>query len=100
MGLPWISDHPCRHRRQSGKRHGIVLAKSIPAKIPDKDGETLYAARLKCPDLAIFPPRYDLYIRCSEAMLELLRNTPHIQRYSIDEVFLDYTHMEEHFGDC
>jgi DNA polymerase-4 len=83
------------------KRHGIVLAKSIPAKkYQIKTGETLYAARLKCPDLAIFPPRYDLYIRCSEAMLELLREySPHIQRYSIDEVFLDYTHMEEHFGD-
>jgi len=83
------------------KRHGIVLAKSIPAKkYQIKTGETLYAARLKCPGLAIFPPRYDLYVRCSEAMLDLLREySPSLQRYSIDEVFLDYTHMEKHFGD-
>lgn len=83
------------------KRHGIVLAKSIPAKkYQIKTGETLYAARLKCPGLAIFPPRYDLYIRCSEAMLALLRKySPSLQRYSIDEVFLDYTNMEDHFGD-
>jgi DNA polymerase-4 len=83
------------------KRHGIVLAKSIPAKkYQIKTGETLYAARLKCPGLAIFPPRYDLYIRCSEAMLALLREySPSLQRYSIDEVFLDYTNMEDHFGD-
>lgn len=83
------------------KRHGIVLAKSIPAKkYQINTGDTLYSARLKCPRILIFPPRYDLYIRCSTAMLDLLEEySPSIQRYSIDEVFIDYTKMEEHFGD-
>ncbi|NLJ33456.1 MAG: DNA polymerase IV [Firmicutes bacterium] len=83
------------------KRRGIVLAKSIPTKkYQINTGDTLYSARLKCPQLLIFPPRYDLYIRSSAAMLELLGEySPSIQRYSIDEVFMDYTKMEEHFGE-
>jgi DNA polymerase-4 len=83
------------------QRHGIVLAKSIPAKqYKIQTGETLYSARQKCPHLAIFQPHYDLYIRCSDAMLELLQEySPFIQRYSIDEMFIDFTNMESHFGE-
>lgn len=82
------------------ERRGIVLAKSIPAKKYNiKTGETLYSAMQKCPKLAVFPPRYDLYIRCSTAMYKILKEySPNIQRFSIDEFFIDYTNMEEHFG--
>lgn len=68
-------------------RHGIVLAKSIPAKkFNIQTGETLYNARLKCPDLVIVPPRYDLYVKCSNAMNELFKEyTPVIQRFSVNE---------------
>ncbi len=83
------------------KRHGIVLAKSIPAKkYGISTGETLFSARKKCPFLKIFPPNYSLYTRCSEEMLKLLEGyTPLVQQYSIDEVFMDYTNMEKHFGE-
>lgn len=76
-------------------RHGIILAKSIPAKkYKIQTGETLFTARQKCPELVIVPPRYDLYIRCSNALVDLLKKfTPRIQRYSIDECFLDFTGM-------
>lgn len=82
------------------KRSGIVLAKSIPAKkYKIKTGETLFSARLKCPSLVVKPPRYDLYMQCSAAMGELLKKySPAIQFFSIDELFLDYTNMERHFG--
>ena len=82
-------------------RHGIVLAKSIPAKkYKIQTGETIYVALQKCPDLIVIPPTYDLYIKCSNAMVELLKEySPSIQRYSVDECFLDYTHMEKHFGE-
>lgn len=82
-------------------RHGIVLAKSIPAKQYNiQTGETLYSALKKCPFLYIVPPSYDKYIRCSNAMNEILRDySPNIQRFSVDEVFLDYTSMEMHFGE-
>lgn len=75
------------------KRHGIILAKSIPAKkYGIITGESLYSAKNKCPNLTIVSPTYGLYIKCSNAMVDLLNEySPSIQRYSIDEVFLDYT---------
>ena len=82
-------------------RHGIVLAKSLPSKNHDiKTGETIYSAKLKCPELVIVPPNYLLYQRCSSAMKEILElYSPLIQQYSIDEYFLDYTHMDKLLGD-
>lgn len=82
-------------------RHGIVLAKSISAKkFKIHTGETLYAALNKCPELYIVPPQYDLYMRCSNAMVEILKDyTPIIQRFSIDECFLDFTNMDNLYPD-
>ncbi len=82
------------------KRSGIVLAKSIPAKkYGVKTGETLYEARQKCPELTVIPPNYDLYLKCSNAMYEMLcLYSSKVQRYSIDECFLDYTESEKIFG--
>ncbi|RBP65266.1 DNA polymerase-4 [Alkalibaculum bacchi] len=81
-------------------RHGIILAKSIPAKkYGIKTGETLYSARQKCPDLLIVPPNYELYMKCSNGMFDLLKEYSHlVQRYSVDECFLDYTESEKLFG--
>ena len=74
-------------------RHGIVLAKSIPAKKRGiHTGEVLWQARSKCPELVILPPDYSLYIQCSNALMNLLSEySPLIERYSIDECFLDIT---------
>jgi len=82
-------------------RHGIVLAKSIPAKkFNIITGETLYSARQKCPELIIAPPRYWLYIQCSNALTEILQEyTPTIQRFSVDESFLDFTNMDHLYPD-
>ena len=82
-------------------RHGIVLAKSTPAKkFNIKTGETLYTALQKCPDLYIVSPQYDLYMNCSNALVEILREyTPTIQRFSVDECFLDFTNMEHLYPD-
>lgn len=55
------------------KRHGIVLAKSIPAKeYGIVTGESLYSARQKCPNLTIVPPNYERYLKASNSMLSLL----------------------------
>ncbi len=77
-------------------RHGIVLAKSIPAKqYHIHTGETLHNARIKCPDLVVIPPRYSLYMKCSSAMNSILKEyTPGIQRFSVDESFMDFSDME------
>jgi len=82
-------------------RHGIVLTKSIPAKkFNIKTGETLYNARAKCPGIVIVPPRYWLYMKCSVAMHQIFQEyTPKIQRFSVDESFLDFSDMEHLYPD-
>lgn len=73
------------------KRHGIVLAKSLPAKkYGIQTGESLAEARKKCPNLTIVPPQHDLYKQCSESFIQLLREyTPCVEQYSIDEAYMD-----------
>ena len=77
-------------------RHGVVLAKSTLAKnFGIKTGESLFSAKQKCPELVVIPPRHDLYMLCSSSMIELFKEyTPIIEKFSIDECFLDFTAME------
>lgn len=84
----------------SAARKGIVLAKSVPAKAYGiKTGEPLFQARQKCPDLVVVPPNFQLYQRFSDRMYEICnRFSPVLQRFSIDELSLDYTNMDYHFG--
>ena len=72
-------------------RHGIILAKSIPAKkYQIKTGETIVEARQKCPGLFLVPPNYGLYEKCSKAFMDILRQySPAVEQYSIDEAFVD-----------
>lgn len=81
-------------------RHGIILAKSIPAKkFKIKTGEPLFSARQKCPTMIIVPPNYELYMECSNALLKLLKEySPKIQRFSVDECFMDMTNMDKLWG--
>ncbi len=73
-------------------RKGIILAKSIPAKNYNiQTGETLYKALQKCPNLKIVSPNYHIYMKASNAMHNILKEySPNIQRFSIDESFLDF----------
>ncbi|MGF6375144.1 DNA polymerase-4 [Clostridiales Family XIII bacterium PM5-7] len=82
-------------------RHGIILAKSIPAKkYKVGTGESLFESMQRCPELLVFPPNYDLYLSCSQAMYELLLEySPVIQRYSVDECFMDFSRCEHVQGD-
>lgn len=82
-------------------RHGIILAKSMPAKkYGIKTGETIVEAKRKCPELILVPPNYGLYEKCSAAFLELLRQyTPCVEPYSIDEAFMDMSGTQELWGD-
>jgi len=82
-------------------RHGIVLTKSIPAKKYNiQTGETIHTAIAKCPDLIIVRPNYSLYMQCSKAFGDILREySPLIEQYSIDEYFLDFSNMERLYKD-
>ena len=73
------------------KRSGIVLAKSMKAKeCGVKTAETIYQAKQKCPGLKIFPSNFKVYREYSNKLYCLLREyTDKIERFSIDECFLD-----------
>lgn len=75
-------------------RKGIVLAKSIAAKkMKITTGESLFEARRKCPNLQVFASDFQLYRKMSNAMITiLLEYTDRIERFSIDECFLDLTY--------
>ena len=81
-------------------RHGIVLAKSTPAKkYGIITGEPIAMALRKCPDLVCVPSDFPLYAENSRKMFDLLSDySDRIEKFSIDEGFLDYTGMERLLG--
>lgn len=82
------------------KRHGIVLAKSTPAKkYGIKTGEAIVTARKKCPELVVIPPDYGLYVKASRAFMEKLgQYTDQVIQYSIDEAWAVFDGYEELYG--
>lgn len=82
-------------------RHGIVLAKSpIAKKMGIKTAETIYSAKRKCPNLQVYPPEFEWYYKKSNEMYQYLCNyTPLIERFSIDECFLDLTNTKYLYSD-
>lgn len=73
------------------KRAGVILAKSIPAKRYNiKTGEPVAMALRKCPQLYLAKPDFVLYERSSKAFMDICRKySPVVEKYSIDECFLD-----------
>lgn len=74
-------------------RHGVVLAKSIPAKAYGiSTGEPVSHAFRKCPSLILVPPNHELYHRRSRQLMDYLKGIcPCIEQVSIDECYMDYT---------
>lgn len=85
---------PCIIGGDEQRRSGIVLAKSMKAKMCGVvTAETIYQAKRKCPNLQVFPGlEYRKYQEYSNKLYNLLLEyTDKIERYSIDECFLDMT---------
>ena len=74
-------------------RHGVVLAKSIPAKaFGITTGEPVVNALRKCPHLVMASPDHSMYREKSRLLMEHLSGIcPDIEQVSIDECFLDFT---------
>ena len=73
-------------------RKGFVLACSIPAK-----KKWIYTtmrisdAKKICPELKVAPPDYSYYKKCSDEMMNALKQKFKLfQQYSIDECFVEY----------
>lgn len=83
------------------KRTGIILAKSIPAKrFGVKTGEPVGMALRKCPQLVLARPDFRLYEKCSGDFMDICRKyAPAVEKYSIDECFLDMSGLERTWPD-
>lgn len=81
-------------------RHGVVLAKSLPAKkYGIHTGEPVVNAIRKCPNLTMVAPDHEMYREYSQKMMDFLRSyTPDIEQVSIDECFLDFTGIAYRFS--
>lgn len=82
------------------KRHGIVLAKSVPAKkYGIRTGEAIVTAWRKCPELVVIPPDYGLYVKASRAFMGKLKQySDQVIQYSIDEAWCVLNGFEELYG--
>lgn len=76
------------------RRSGIVLAKSpIAKKFGIVTGEPIYFAKKKCNKIEVFPCNFEVFNDYSNKLYKLLLEyTDIIERFSIDECFLDLTH--------
>lgn len=75
------------------KRTGVILAKSIPAKKYGViTGEPIAMALRKCPELYLARPNFQIYDMYSKAFMNICREyAPVVEKFSIDECFLDMT---------
>lgn len=82
-------------------RHGIVLAKSQPAKLLGvKTGDTIIEARRKCGNLIVVRPDFDTYYEYSEKVKSIYsRYTDLIEPFGMDECWLDISSSQGVFGD-
>ncbi len=90
---PAIRNKPVAVGGDVEQRHGIILAKNqIAKRFHVSTGEALWQAKLKCPNLVIVPPHYDLYMRFSRMAREIyLDYTDKVEPFGLDECWLDVT---------
>ena len=77
-------------------RHGVVLAKSTPAKrYGVATGEALMTARKKCPNLVVVQPDFHLYVEQSAKLRRILEKyCDQVIPYSIDEAWMIFEGFE------
>ena len=80
-------------------RHGVVLAKSIPAKkYGIRTGEPVANAFRKCPNLVSAPPNHKMYREKSDQLMDYLKSfTTEIEQVSVDECYMDFTGIADKF---
>ncbi len=81
-------------------RHGVVLAKSVPAKkYGIRTGEPVANAFRKCPNLVMELPDHKMYRQKSAMLMEYLRSiTTKIEQVSVDECYMDFTEIASQYA--
>lgn len=97
---PELQGKPVAVSGNPDKRHGIILAKSTLAKsFGVSTGETIWAAKKKCPDLILLAPHYDEYVKYSDKLFNMYcEYTDRVEPFGIDECWLDCTQSLSLFG--
>lgn len=82
------------------KRHGVIVAASVPAKkLGIKSPSNLYEARKIYKDLIVVKPDMNYYRKKSKQLIDLLNSLfDKVEQYSIDECFVDYTTYKKVYG--
>lgn len=95
-----LRDVPSVVAGEKEMRHGVILARSTPAKkYGVQTGEPLFQALQKCPNLIVIPPDYPMYVEASRHFVEMLRQfSPAVEQYSIDEAWIDMSGTERLWG--
>ena len=82
-------------------RHGVITAKSIPAKkYGVQTGEAVVKALQKCPHLVLVRSDFTTYRKYSRQFIAILETySDAVEQVSIDEAYMDMTGTEQLFGD-
>ena len=97
---PLLWDVPLAVAGDPEKRRGKIKEKNELAKgYGVKTAEPIWQALKKCPDLVLMPPRHRLYEEYSERINAIYGDyTDLVERFSIDESWLDVTGSTKLFG--
>ena len=93
---PSLKGKPVAVCGNTEERHGIVLAKSEPAKrLGIKTGQAVWEAKQLCPELVIVPPHMKEYLEASRQVRKIYDHySDLIEPFGIDECFMDITGMD------
>ncbi|MCI9598675.1 MAG: DNA polymerase IV [Firmicutes bacterium] len=100
LNHPELKDFPVAVCGNPENRHGIILAKNMPAKrFGIKTAETVWQAKKKCPELRLLPPHHHKYKEYNLKINDIYqRFTDMVEPFSIDESWLDVSASLKLFG--
>lgn len=97
---PSLAGKPLAVAGDPKDRHGVVVARNQLAKgFGVRTTDTVAEARRKCPEITFVPPHNERYREVSASVNALyLEYTDLVEPYSVDESYLDITHISSRTG--
>ena len=97
---PSLAGKPLAVAGDPKDRHGVVVARNQLAKgFGVRTTDTVSEARRKCPEITFVPPHHERYREVSARVNALyLEYTDLVEPYSVDESYLDITHISSRTG--
>lgn len=97
---PSLAGKPLAVAGDPKDRHGVVVARNQLAKgFGVRTTDTVAEARRKCPEITFVPPHHERYREVSASVNALyLEYTDLVEPYSVDESYLDITHISSRTG--